>query len=99
MFLVSSQSTEYLFGSCTYFDDSAEFGVADRQLLMSLLGNDFLQHLLQTLADFSLNEGGGGWSKTSNGCMSIFMEYGTNQFLLIHTVIFIGLYVSHNHDR
>lgn len=43
--------------SVTYFDNATKFCITNSQLLMSFLGNNFLQDLLQTLAKFSLNKG------------------------------------------
>lgn len=43
----------------TYFDNPTEFHITDGQLLVSLLGNNFLQHFLQTFANFSLDKGSG----------------------------------------
>lgn len=43
----------------SYFNDAAQLGIADGELFVSLLGDNLLQHLLQTFANFPLDKGSG----------------------------------------
>lgn len=48
----------------TYFYNTTKFHITDGQLLMSFLGNNFLEHFLQALTKFSLNQGSGSYQHT-----------------------------------
>lgn len=69
----------------THFNDATQFRIAYGELFMSFLGNNFLQRLLQTLAEFSLNKGGG--SLAAKVRRTVTTRTSKNKTLLVTTVI------------
>lgn len=64
----------------THFNDSAQFRVAYGELFMSFFGNNFLQNLLQTLAEFSLNKGGGSLAARARRAVITHMRSRSKNF-------------------